>query len=132
MIIRKTIQCALVLDTVKKLKCHPTADEVYEEIIKEHPNVSRTTVYRNLQRLSETGDLLKIEVPDAADRFDHNCRNHYHIKCTECGDIADIDMDYITDIYGKIKDANGFTITDYELIFKGICPNCRNTLQEKQ
>ena len=52
---RNTIQCTLVLETVNKLPGHVTADEIYEAIAKEHPTISRATVYRNLNRLSQTG-----------------------------------------------------------------------------
>ena len=44
MIKRHTIQCSLVLETVNKLQCHATADEIYNEIVKEHKNISRGTV----------------------------------------------------------------------------------------
>ena len=54
---RNTIQRALVLEAVKTLHCHATADEVYEEIIKEHPTISKATVYRNLNLLSEMGEI---------------------------------------------------------------------------
>ena len=60
MIKRNTIQRSLVLETVNKLKCHATADEIYEDIVKEHPNVSRATVYRNLNLLSEIGYIRKM------------------------------------------------------------------------
>jgi Fe2+ or Zn2+ uptake regulation protein len=121
---RKTIQCALVLDAVNELKSHPTADEVYDFIRKKHPTVSRTTVYRNLARLCETGDIRKVEVPGSADRFDHLPKGHYHVKCTVCGRVADVDMDYITDMENGIRNSRGYEITGYEMIFKGVCPDC--------
>ena len=62
MIKRNTIQCALVLETVNKLHRHATADEIYNDIVKEHPNISKGTVYRNLQRLCEKGDIRKREI----------------------------------------------------------------------
>ena len=60
MVRRNTIQCALVLEAVNKLRCHATADEIYEELVKEHSNISRGTVYRNLQRLCETERIVSI------------------------------------------------------------------------
>ena len=56
---RNTIQRLLVLETVNKLQCHATADEIYRAIVKEHPNISRATVYRNLNSLSESGSYLR-------------------------------------------------------------------------
>ena len=42
---RSTTQRSLVLEAVKELRCHVTADEVYDTIVKIHPNISRGTVY---------------------------------------------------------------------------------------
>ena len=121
---RNTIQCSLVLEAVQKLRCHATADEVYEEIAQGYPGISRATVYRNLKRLSETGQIKKVCVPDGADRFDHRCDGHYHIKCESCGKVFDVDMDEIPNINQKIKDAHGFKVAGCDIVFTGICPKC--------
>ena len=125
MIRRNTIQCSLVLETVRKLKCHASADEIYDEIVKEQPNISRATVYRNLNRLAEMGEILKIENPDGPDRFDHLCYQHYHVKCTKCGRISDVDMDYMADLGKAVKDPHGFEFTGHSIMFQGICPDCQ-------
>ena len=124
MIRRHTIQCDLVLEAVNKLRCHATADEIYHEIIKEHPNISKGTVYRNLQRLCEMGEIRKREIPGGADRFDHTCSNHYHARCVKCGRVLDVDMEYIADMEQSIKDAHGFVFTGHDIVFKGICSEC--------
>ena len=122
---RNTIQCALVLETVNKLRCHATADEVYDAIVQEHPNISRATVYRNLNRLSQLGRIHKMEIPGGADRFDHECYKHYHIRCEKCGRVFDVDMEYIADLEKKIRDTHGFEFTGHDIVFTGICPNCK-------
>ena len=58
---RNTIQRSLVLNAVNKLQCHATADEVYDEIAKEHPNISKATVYRNLKLLSSAEWMFRAE-----------------------------------------------------------------------
>ena len=67
---RNTIQKQLVLDAVFRLANHPTAEEVYAEVARSHPSVSKATVYRNLGSLSEDGLLRHIKMPGGADRFD--------------------------------------------------------------
>ena len=124
---RQTIQRSLVLKAVNKLQCHATADEIYEEIIKEHPNVSRATVYRNLNLLSETGHIRKIEIPGGADCFDHLCHDHCHVKCEKCGRIFNVDMEYVTGLEKNIRNDRGFSFTGYDIIFRGICPNCQKS-----
>lgn len=127
---RNTIQCALVLDTVKSLCCHATADEVYETVRKDYPNISRGTVYRNLNRLSDSGQIRKVSVLDGADRFDHRCEEHYHIKCEECGRIFDVDMEVISNINQRVKDTHGFKFDGCEIMFRGVCPECQQLKKE--
>ena len=124
MIRRNTIQCSLVLEAVRKLHSHASADEIYDEIVKEHPNVSRATVYRNLNRLAEMGKIRKIEIPDGPDCFDHICHPHYHVKCAICGRVYDVDMEYIAYLEKKIRDTHGFEFIGHNIIFQGICPDC--------
>ena len=126
MIRRNTIQCALVHEAVNKLRCPATADQIYDEVVKEHPNISRGTVYRNLQRLCELGDIRKREIPGGADRFDHLCSDHYHARCVKCGRVFDVDMDYMADMEKSIRDTHGFVFTGHDIVFKGICSECKS------
>lgn len=126
---RNTIQCALVLETVNNMKCHATADEVYEELTQEHPNISRGTVYRNLQRLCEMGKIRKREIPGGPNRFDHLCSDHYHVRCVKCDHVFDVDMAYKTDLEKTVMDTHGFVLTGHDIIFKGICPECQDKSQ---
>lgn len=121
---RNTIQRQIVLNTVQLIQNHPTADDVYNEIFKNHPTISRGTVYRNLNVLAETGQLLKVSMPDSADRFDHNLHNHYHIKCTKCSGFYDVDIEYIDEINEMIAQKTGFRLEMHEIVFKGVCPAC--------
>ena len=122
---RNTIQRAIVLEAVNKLKCHATADEVYREIIKEHPSISKATVYRNLNLLSKMGEIRRLETPGSADRFDHITGNHCHVKCTVCGRVFDVDMEYVSGLESGIRDTHGFDFAGYDIIFHGVCPECQ-------
>ena len=131
MIKRNTIQRALVLVAVNKLKGHATADDIYNLVVSEYPNISKVTVYRNLNQLADSGEIRKLEVPGGADRFDHRPHNHYHARCLECGDVFDVDMDYISDLEKKIRDTHGFVFQGHDLMFKGICSECRKKTLSK-
>ena len=124
---RHTIQRSLVLKAVNKLQCHATADEIYEKIVTEHPNVSRATVYRNLNLLSEMGYIRKIEIPGGSDRFDHLCHDHCHVKCEKSGRVFDVDMEYVIGLEKNIRNDRGFSFTGYDILFRGICPECQES-----
>ena len=127
---RNTIQKELVLTTVQNLKKHVTADEVYEHITKDHPSISRGTVYRNLSLFSEEGAIQKVEVPDGPDRFDFTLKDHYHVKCIKCGEIFDVDMVCIPNLLTKINDEHGIKFINYDIFFKGICKTCLDKEKE--
>ena len=46
---------------------HPTADMIYTDIKEEFPNISLGTVYRNLNLLSELGEVQKLACGDGKD-----------------------------------------------------------------
>lgn len=122
---RNTVQRNAVLRTVQEMKNHPTAEEIYLEINRIYPNISRGTVYRNLNFLAEQGVILKVLIPDAADRFDFNISEHYHFKCSGCGKVFDADIPYQRNINEKVADKHGFTVTGHTIVFSGKCADCK-------
>lgn len=126
MLRRNTVQKNLVLNAVRTLGNHATAEEIYKQVYSEYSSVSKATVYRNLNLLSEEGQIRRIEVPGEPDHFDHNTSDHYHIVCVKCSRIFDVDMDVIPDLAGMVRDKKGFRILSGEVVFKGICPDCNS------
>ena len=122
---RNTVQRDLVLEAVKALRSHATAEEVYRAVAREHPRVARGTVYRNLNQLAADGEIQKLEMPEGPDRFDHRTHRHYHAKGARCGRVLDVEMDYRADLAGLVKDAHGFSIEGHNLVFTGLCSACR-------
>lgn len=122
---RNTIQRMVVNEAVHKLKNHATAEEVYSEVRKAHPHISKGTVYRNLNRLCEEGEIMRRKIPGEADRYDHECSLHYHGKCVECGEVFDLDVAYLKELDHFENLANGFLVFHHDIVFDGICKACR-------
>ena len=123
---RNTIQRQLVIAAVRFLADHPTAEEVYDRITMEYPDISKGTVYRNLNSLVESGLLGKVSVPSGADRFDHILARHYHIKCNHCGNFMNVEnFDYFHDLDDKLATATGFKMEHHDIVFSGLCPECQ-------
>lgn len=122
---RNTIQKQLVLDAVRKLHCHPSAEQVYDCVSAEHPTISKATVYRNLNSLAEDGLLQKIAMPRDADRFDDTLAEHYHLRCLGCNQVLDLPMQYQQSLNEKAAKDTDCTIEEHNLIFTGWCKNCK-------
>jgi len=111
-------------------KEHPTADTVYLHIKKEFPNISLGTVYRNLNLLVGTGDILKVTSSDGGDRYDGDTTPHYHFFCSECHKVFDLNfdnMDYINELASKQFDG---IIAYHEMTFHGTCGACARRLEQ--
>ena len=125
MIYRNTVQRAMTLEAVRRLHAHPTAEEVYRQVAAEHPSVSRATVYRNLNQLAAQGEILRVPVPTgAADHFDHRCDAHYHAGCLRCGRVFDVELRQPPQLEKLLGDTHGFAVSGYDLLFRGVCPEC--------
>lgn len=115
-----------IKDYLATSRSHPTADMVYMHVKKEFPNISLGTVYRNLNLLSDLGEILKLTTPDGGDRFDGQTHDHYHFHCRSCGCVYDIEVD--PDTISQINDlaSSNFdgTIESHSLLFSGICSKC--------
>ncbi len=121
---RNTVQKQLVLEAVQRLQNHPTAEEVYLEVVRSHPTVSKATVYRNLASLSEDGRLRHIPMAGGADRFDHFLAPHSHIACVHCGALADTPIQCDTALNRRVEQLTGYARASHELVFYGLCPAC--------
>ena len=117
-------QRELILKTLQEHMVHPTADYIYEVLKKELPSISLATVYRNLNQLAENGMVKKIEGLDGSVHFDHNLTNHYHFICTKCNKVYDVPYDVAPDLADKVLSKTGLIIENYDISFKGICPEC--------
>lgn len=122
---RNTIQKQLILDTIKILNNHSTVDDVYVEVKKSYPSISKNTVYRNLRQPAEDGKIQKILLMGEPERYDNTIKKHYHFKCNACGSMYDVEMDYREDINETAKQKNEHHIDEHDIVFRGICSACK-------
>lgn len=102
---------------------HPTVDTIYEEIIKDIPTVSRTTVYNTLNLFVETNLIRSLNITGTETRYDAKTDSHHHFICKQCGAIYNIDIacSYACEEHQVIE---GNEIHEVHSHFKGICKEC--------
>ena len=123
---RMTGQRRLILEAVLRADDHPTAMQVYERVAASMPNVSLTTVYRNLNRLTADVKIRRITIPNEPDRFDKTVYDHYHIECEVCGYFGDVtSVPFDSSIPKSIAREIGYALRANEIIFRGVCPDCQ-------
>lgn len=120
---RYSKQRELILDTLKGVCSHPTAEELYGMVRKTDPDISLGTVYRNLNQLADNGDILKITSTNG-DRFDFPHVPHFHFRCTECGCVSDIPDTFSAEMHALAEKLGAGS-----LVAEGTCTSCRGNVQ---
>ena len=110
-----------IYDIVNASREHMTADQVYGELRKIYPAVSRATVYNNLNKLCDIGMIRRVSLEDSPDRYDR-IEKHDHLVCQKCGKLSDICFDDLTQ---SLKKQFGEDFLFYDLKVFYICPDCR-------
>ena len=124
---RNTLQKGIVFEVFREMGNHPSAGMVYEAVHKKYPEISKATVYRLLAQAAEDGDLNRLKLAGADDRYDVTLENHYHIVCKRCGHVADVITE--ADVERIMKDTVGcenFSVESCHMEFVGVCDKCRN------
>lgn len=124
---RRTRQRELILETLRSVTSHPTADEIYGMVREKMPRISMGTVYRNLDLLTHSGEIRCLVHAGLQKRFDGNPEQHWHVRCRSCGRLGDARAAcaFHPHAPGDVT-ADGFTIESMTMEFTGLCGSCRN------
>ncbi|MDD3793809.1 MAG: transcriptional repressor [Candidatus Gracilibacteria bacterium] len=76
-------------------KKHLTVEEIFEELSKIHNDAGKSTIYRNVEDMVETGDLRKVVGVGKKAYFEANCGNHIHLVDINTGEIIDFNEEII-------------------------------------
>jgi len=125
--IRLTTQRQIILEELAKVKTHPTASELYDMVRKRLPRIGLGTVYRNLELMADNGMILKLEVGGTQKRFDATTDPHYHIRCSCCGKVDDMDVPVIDNLVKSAGECSSYQILGHHVEFTGICLDCQES-----
>lgn len=122
--IRPSLHRLAVLSYVANSRSHPRAEDIFNELTKTYPAMSRTTVYNSLHTLAEAGLLRELEIESGNKRYDLGPQTpHSHFVCRRCGKIFDMELpESVCDIA-----MNDFVVDSVDVYIKGLCPACVET-----
>ncbi|CAJ61812.1 MULTISPECIES: Fur family transcriptional regulator [Frankia] len=105
---------------------HATADAVAERVRARLGTVSKQAIYDVLTVFVTAGLVRRIEPAGSPARFEtRTADNHHHLVCRVCGRVADVDC--VTGARPCLEPADdaGFVIEEAEVVFWGVCRDCR-------
>ena len=98
----------------------------------EYPDLSLGTVYRNLKKFCAEGKARSVGVINWQEHFDGDTSAHSHFVCDCCGRVLDIFEPLVdTETLERMEAEHGFTITKEDLLFGGVCAECKEKSKNK-
>lgn len=114
-----------ILSYLKETKTHPSAEMVYAHLKPEIPDLSLGTVYRNLSKFKEQGQIVSLGAVGGVERFDGNTTPHVHFICTNCYGVSDLsDLPVPEALLASAQKQTGGNIETCQLTFTGQCSHC--------
>jgi len=116
---------------------HFTAEEIYELVKLNWPDIGLATVYRNIQLLLELNLIDHLNLNDGYVRYEIGSTNmddvrhhHHHLICMECGEVFMFEDDLLENLEQTIQDTLGFVVNNHEVKLYGLCKNCNERTEQ--
>ena len=119
---RATRQLEATVRALRASDRHPTAEQVYREVLERLPSVSLGTVYRNLRKLVDDGRALAITVCGQPARFDGRAGPHDHFLCLRCDRLVDVEATAASPELPMLP--GGHRVADRRVVYRGTCASC--------
>lgn len=120
--LRPSLHRLKVFAYIANTKSHPTAEEIYNEMKKLYPSLSRATVYNSLHSLADCNLVRELDLDSGQKRYDYAPQEpHSHFICRKCGLIYDMPQPPVAPPDGT----DGFLTENIDVCYRGICPECK-------
>lgn len=115
---RVSKQRRFILELLWQAQEHMSAREIYDRLNRQGKDIGHTSVYQNLDALSEQGVIECIERADG--RLYGNISDpHSHINCLDTNQIMDVHVELPAELLRQIEEQTGVKITNYTIDFYG-------------
>ena len=103
---------------------HPDAEELFDCVRNEFPNLSLATVYKNLDVFEKLGVIRELTPLHETARFDANLDHHHHLICTRCKGVTDLHDRSLDAIRVPKAQVAGFKVEKVHVQIEGLCSTC--------
>ena len=126
---RMTTQRRLILAALAASPNHPTAEELYHQVLPKNPALNLSTVYRTLRWLEQEVliNSRHFEGEPHQDRFDPVAvqgADHHHFRCRACNHIIEFDAPQLDQVRQMFIGEHGGQVESASLVLYGLCAAC--------
>lgn len=123
--IRSTRQRAAIADALAATDDFCSAQELHDQLRARGESIGLTTVYRNLQALSQSGQIDVLWDGSGETRYRHcSDGHHHHLVCRSCGTTVEVQAEPVERWATRIASEHGFTGINHTVEVFGYCSAC--------
>ena len=115
---RLSRQRRYILELLWQKQEHLSARAIYDQLNHQGREIGHTSVYQNLEALSDQGIIECVERSDGR-LYGHASAPHSHVICTDTQKIRDIHVSLPAEFIAQVEEQTGMKITDYRIDFFG-------------
>lgn len=127
--IRPSTQRVAIMQYLWDNRTHPTAEEIYMDLLPHIPTLSKTTVYNTMKLFIQQGVALQIDIDGHNARFDGDTSTHAHFQCRLCNRIFDLPQ---PNLRSALFTGDGFVLERFCVNMRGLCPECSRSVSETE
>ncbi|MBW4519217.1 MAG: transcriptional repressor [Scytolyngbya sp. HA4215-MV1] len=115
---RLSRQRRFILELLWQEQEHLSAREIYDRLNRQGREIGHTSVYQNLEALSDKGIIECIERSDGR-LYGNISDSHSHVNCLDTHQILDVHVELPEELIRFVEAQTGVKITDYHVDFFG-------------
>lgn len=123
---RMTRQRAAVFEELEGTSEFRSAQQLHSSLTDKGHSIGLATVYRNLTRLAEAGeiDVLQSGAGESLFRLCVREEHHHHLVCRECGRTVELEAKSIENWATRVAQEHNFVDVDHTAEIFGMCAPC--------
>lgn len=115
-----------VADLINEYDGHFTALELETEARRRRLGISRATLFRALDLLTELHVVERVDLPSGDHAYVPCARaHHHHVICSRCGRATEVEDCGVADAVDEIARRSGYRIDAHRLELFGLCRHCQ-------
>lgn len=115
---RLSRQRRAILELLWDCQEHLSARQIYDRLNRQGKDIGHTSVYQNLEALSEQGIIECVERADGR-LYGNISDTHSHVNCLDTDKILDVHVQLPSELLASIEAETGVKITNYRIDFYG-------------
>ena len=114
-----------ILNILKNSENSLSAEKIYQIYRDNNININLSTIYRTLELFEDKEITEKITLNDGVFSYKLKGKTHrHHLQCDICHKDVEIPCPMLQ-IQEMVQNSTGFTLTDHDLVMKGVCQDCK-------